>query len=445
MRRFVVIVLDGFGMGAMKDAREVRPGDEAASTLGSILKDFPDSYFPNLERLGLMNAFGSESRRMKFSASANAGRAELMHWGADTFMGHQEIMGTLPKKPVAQPFQEKIEEIRRHLLQTGHEAEVRETKGLRYLLVDRFVTVADNIDADYGMAYNCTAPLDFISFEEEMEIGRRVREAATVNRVIPFGGTGTTLADILAAEEIREGKYIGIHAVKSGSYRQGYQCRHLGYGVDPNVQVPTLLSRAGIAVTLLGKVADIVANDKGKSISCVPTEEVLDLTIEELAHRKEAFICTNVQETDLAGHSQDADWYRRLLELADKKIGQMLPLLGEEDILVVMADHGNDPDIGHNKHTRENVPLLVWKRGKAGVNLGLRTSLSDVGATVCDYFGAERPQNGRSFLGLSVSRLFRETNQRENAFGNRVRRRFSTPQAVLGTGVKPRSKSKTLI
>lgn len=314
-------------------------------------------------------------------------------------MGHQEIMGTLPKKPVAQPFQEKIEEIRRHLLQTGHEAEVRETKGLRYLLVDRFVTVADNIDADYGMAYNCTAPLDFISFEEEMEIGRRVREAATVNRVIPFGGTGTTLADILAAEEIREGKYIGIHAVKSGSYRQGYQCRHLGYGVDPNVQVPTLLSRAGIAVTLLGKVADIVANDKGKSISCVPTEEVLDLTIEELAHRKEAFICTNVQETDLAGHSQDADWYRRLLELADKKIGQMLPLLGEEDILVVMADHGNDPDIGHNKHTRENVPLLVWKRGKAGVNLGLRTSLSDVGATVCDYFGAERPQNGRSFLG----------------------------------------------
>ncbi len=131
----------------------------------------------------------------------------------------------------------------------------------------------------------------------------------------------------------------------------------------------------------------------------MPTEEVLDLTIEELAHRKEAFICTNVQETDLAGHSQDADWYRRLLELADKKIGQMLPLLGEEDILVVMADHGNDPDIGHNKHTRENVPLLVWKRGKAGVNLGLRTSLSDVGATVCDYFGAERPQNGRSFLG----------------------------------------------
>ncbi len=447
MRRFVVIVLDGFGMGAMKDAREVRPGDEAASTLGSILKDFPDSYFPNLERLGLMNAFGSESRRMKFSASANAGRAELMHWGADTFMGHQEIMGTLPKKPVAQPFQEKIEEIRRHLLQTGHEAEVRETKGLRYLLVDRFVTVADNIDADYGMAYNCTAPLDFISFEEEMEIGRRVREAATVNRVIPFGGTGTTLADILAAEEIREGKYIGIHAVKSGSYRQGYQCRHLGYGVDPNVQVPTLLSRAGIAVTLLGKVADIVANDKGKSISCVPTEEVLDLTIEELAHRKEAFICTNVQETDLAGHSQDADWYRRLDPFGAGR---------QKDRADAAAFRRGRYSGGHGRSWKRSgyrsQQAYAGKRAASGLEEGKGRSESwpahlsvRCGRHGMRLFWRRAPAEWKIFSGVSVSRLFRETNQRENAFGNRVRRRFSTPQAVLGTGVKPRSKSKTLI
>jgi len=398
MKRFIVIVLDGFGMGAMKDAKTVRPGDEAASTLGSILKDFPDSYFPNLEKLGLMNAFGKESRRMRFSPTANAGKAELMHWGADTFMGHQEIMGTLPKKPVAQPFQEKVDAIRKHLIETGHKVEIRETAGLRYLLVDGYVTVADNIDADFGMAYNCTAPLDFISFEEELEIGHRVREIATVNRVIPFGGTGTTLQDILNAEELREGKYIGIHAVKSGSYNQGYQCRHLGYGVDKNVQAPTILTGAGIAVTLLGKVADIVTNDGGKSVSCVPTDEVLDLTIEEIRNMENGFICTNVQETDLAGHSQDSDWYRRLLELADERIGRMIPMLGDEDILLVMADHGNDPDIGHNKHTRENVPLLVYKKGVSGVDLGLRRSLSDVGATVCDFFGVKAPQNGVSFL-----------------------------------------------
>lgn len=398
MKRFIVIVLDGFGMGAMKDAKEVRPGDEIANTFGSILRDFPDIRFPNLERLGLMNAYGRESQCMKFSPDANFGRAELMHWGADTFMGHQEIMGTLPKKPVAQPFQEKVDIIREHLLEKNHKVEVRETAGLRYLLVDDYVTVADNIDADLGMAYNCTAPLDFISFEKELEIGQHVREVATVNRIIPFGGTGTTLQNLLDAEEVREGKYIGIHAVKSGSYNEGYQCLHLGYGVDKNVQAPTILTDACVPVVLFGKVADIVANDGGKSVSCVPTGEVLDLTIEEIKTRKNGFICTNVQETDLAGHSQDADWYRRLLDIAGEKIGEMIPLLGEEDILLVMADHGNDPDIGHNKHTRENVPLLVYKKGIHSVELGLRSSLSDVGATVCDFFGKGKPQNGVSFL-----------------------------------------------
>lgn len=400
MKRFIVIVLDGFGMGAMADARQTRPGDEAASTLGSILRDFPEAKFPTLEKLGLMNAFGAESAAMKFAPDANAGRAELMHFGADTFMGHQEIMGTLPKRPVVQPFQEKVDAIKAHLEAHGHKVQIRQREGLRYLLVDDYVTVADNIDADFGMAYNCTAPLDFISFEKEMEIGHLVREIATVNRVIPFGGTGNTIDDVLAAEETREGKFIGIHAVKSKSYVQGYQCRHLGYGVDKTVQAPTILTDAGIPVTLMGKVADIVANDGGKSVSCVPTDEVLDLTIQEIRDLPEGFICTNVQETDLAGHSQDSGWYYRLLCTADEKISRMLPMLDEEDILLVMADHGNDPDIGHNKHTRENVPLLVYRKGVTGVDLGLRKSLSDVGATVCDFFGVRAPQNGESFLNL---------------------------------------------
>ena len=270
MKRFIVIVLDGFGMGAMADARQTRPGDEVASTLGSILRDFPEAKFPTLEKLGLMNAFGAESAAMKFAPDANAGRAELMHFGADTFMGHQEIMGTLPKRPVVQPFQEKVDAIKAHLEAHGHKVQIRQREGLRYLLVDDYVTVADNIDADFGMAYNCTAPLDFISFEKEMEIGHLVREIATVNRVIPFGGTGNTIDDVLAAEETREGKFIGIHAVKSKSYVQGYQCRHLGYGVDKTVQAPTILTDAGIPVTLMGKVADIVANDGGKSVSASP-------------------------------------------------------------------------------------------------------------------------------------------------------------------------------
>lgn len=397
-KRFVVIVLDGFGIGAMKDAASARPGDEKSSTLGSILKDYPDLKLPTLEKLGLMNAYGKESKRMKFAPAANYGKSELMHYGADTFMGHQEIMGTSPKKPKCQPFQEKVQEVYDHLIKLGHKVDIIQNNDLKYLLVDDYCTVADNIDADFGMAYNCTAPLDYMPFEKELEIGHQVREVVTVNRVIPFGGTKTTIQDILAAEETREGKYIGIHAVKSKSYEHGYQCRHLGYGVDKNVQAPTILTKHGIPVSLFGKVADIVANDDGKSVSCVDTSEVLDLTIQEVKCMSNGFICTNVQETDLAGHSQDSNWYKQLLKISDEKIAKIIDLLNPEDILVIMADHGNDPDIGHNRHTRENVPLLIWHGDVHGKCVGLRKTLSDVGASVCDFFDTEAPQNGTSFL-----------------------------------------------
>ncbi len=397
-KRCIVLVLDGFGVGAMKDAKVVRPGDERANTLGSILSDFPNLKLPNLEKLGLMNAFGRESKNMKFSENACWGKSELLHYGADTFMGHQEIMGTLPKKPVAQPFQQKVDEIKNCLLNHNYKVEEKSKNGLRYLLINGAVTVADNIDADLGMAYNCTAPLDAISFEEELKIGRIVRDIATVNRVIVFGGSGNTIDDILKAEETRPGGYIGIHAVKSKSYENNYHCLHLGYGVDKSVQVPTILTEAGIQVSLFGKVADIVANEKGKSVSCVDTTEVLNKTLEEIKNIKEGFICTNVQETDLAGHSQDSKWYRELLEVADDKIGNILSLLTEQDLLIIMADHGNDPNIGHNRHTRENIPLLVYQKGIENKELGLRRTLSDVGATVCDFFDVRKPQNGTSFI-----------------------------------------------
>lgn len=365
-KRFVVIVLDGFGIGAMNDAARERPGDEKANTLRSILSDYPDMKLANLEQLGLMNAFGAESNDMKYCESANFGKSELMHFGADTFMGHQEIMGTLPKRPTMHPFQEKVDEVYQHLKENGHKVEFVVRGNLRYIVCDDYVTVADNLEADLGMCYNVTAPLDYISFEKEYEIAKLVREVVTVGRVIVFGGTGNTMEDLYRAEEIKEGKFIGIASAKSKSYEHGYQCLHLGYGVDENVQAPTILGKAGIPVTLIGKVADIVTNKMGVSISCVPTDECMQLTIKAVKENEQGFICTNVQETDLAGHSQSSMQYRKILEKADRGLGELLPLLTEEDILVVMADHGNDPDIGHSKHTRECVPLLVYKKEYRG-------------------------------------------------------------------------------
>ena len=144
-------------------------------------------------------------------------------------------------------------------------------------------------------------------------------------------------------------------------------------------------------------VADIVHNEHGTSISCVPTAECMDHTYEAMKKMDRGFICTNIQETDLAGHSQSSERYKEILEIADSKLPLILNEMCDDDFLVIMADHGNDPDIGHSKHTRENVPLLIKYKDFKGVQIGLRNPLSDVGATVCDYFGVEAPQNGTSF------------------------------------------------
>ena len=399
-KRFIIIVLDGFGIGAMDDAVTARPGDEKANTLRSILNDCPDLKLPTLESLGLMNAYGKESEFMKFAKHPNYGKSELMHFGADTFMGHQEIMGTLPKKPEVQPFQEKVELVYNHLKNYGHKVEYRENQGLRYVVVDDYVTVGDNLEADLGMCYNVTAPLDYISFEKELEIGEQVREVVTVGRVIVFGGTGNNMQDLYNAEEVRNGKFIGVASAKSKSYEQGYQCRHLGYGVNKNVQAPTILTRNGIPCILIGKVADIVANDGGTSISCVPTYECMELTIKAIKENETGFICTNIQETDLAGHSQDSHVYKEILEKSDRGLAKIIPLLTEDDILIVQADHGNDPDIGSSRHTRECVPLLIYRKGLSDVHVGIRKTMSDNGATCCDYFGVEAPENGTSYLNL---------------------------------------------
>lgn len=397
MNRFVVIVLDGFGIGAMEDSILNRPSDVSANTLKSILKVYPDLKLPTLEKLGLMNAAGFETDVMKFEPSANFGKSALMHDGADTFMGHQEIMGTHPKKPVLQCLNDQLIPVKKALIDAGYKVKELGTAKLKYFLVEDYVAVADNIDSDLGQAINCIAPLDNISFEKLLAIAQVVRGAVTLNRVIPFGGTGNTIEDILAAQEVKEDRFIGNVAVKTKAYQQGYRVLHLGYGVDASVQVPILLHSKGISTTLLGKVADIVSNPHGKSVSCINSDTVLKMTLEEIKHTKQGFICTNVQETDLAGHSMDTKWYKEILEIADRNLADIIEVLDENDLLIVMADHGNDPEIGHNRHTREYVPILAYQRGTEGITLGTRLTLSDVGASVCAWFECPLPQNGTSF------------------------------------------------
>jgi len=145
----------------------------------------------------------------------------------------------------------------------------------------------------------------------------------------------------------------------------------------------------------LGKVADVVQNLYGRSLSIVPTELVLEETLKIIREEKTAFICANVQETDLSGHLESSERYKKVLEIADKGIGKIMKELTKEDILIVMADHGNDPLIGHPHHTREKVPLLIQCRHLIGT-VGERKTLSDVAATAAEFFKVLPPENGES-------------------------------------------------
>ncbi|MFZ3391021.1 phosphopentomutase [Buttiauxella gaviniae] len=400
MSKFVVVVIDSFGVGAMDDVKQVRPEDIGANTCGHILQHFPQLRLPVLETLGLINALGFTVGTMHSSENAVYGTAELQHEGGDTFMGHQEILGTRPQAPLRMPFSEVIDEVERALIADCWQVE-RVGDELQYLWVNHAVAIGDNLEADLGQVFNISANLNAISFDEVRSIGEIVRRCVQVGRVIAFGGMLESSSQLQNAAEEKQGKYIGINAPRSGVYQQGFQVVHMGFGVNASVQVPQKLHEANIKTVLVGKVADIAINPHGVSYqNLVDTQQIMDITLDEVQKPGDVFICTNIQETDLAGHAQDVARYAERLQVVDTNLGRLMNVIQHGDCLVVMADHGNDPTIGHSKHTRENVPLLVWQPEIIGASLGRRKTLSDVGATVCDFFNANAPQNGTSFLSL---------------------------------------------
>jgi phosphopentomutase len=308
-------------------------------------------------------------------------------------------MGSKPRMPVVKPFIKFMDRVEKALKKAGYDVKVPDPEH-PFLLVNGLVTVADNIEADPGQNYNVTAPLDYISFEEELTIGRIVRENVEVGRVIVLGGRDIAVDDILKAIEFKDGSITGIDCPKSGVYRSGYMVRHLGYGVNPKVQVPTLLHQQGYPVSLIGKMADVIECDGAEYLPMVETEGVMELILEKMVSQKTGLIAANVQETDLAGHAMDASRYAERLMTADLYLKSILEQMKEQDLLIITGDHGNDPTIGHSHHTREKALLLVYGKELKAVNLGERDTLSDIGATIADYFGIQKPEHGRSFLNL---------------------------------------------
>lgn len=398
MKKIVVLVLDGFGVGAMDDCIEVRPQDITSNTALHVLENVS---LPNLEKLGLGNTLNILPKCLSKSKNAVFGTSKLAHFGGDTFFGHQEIMGTKPLKPLRLAFKNVINQVEESLIKNGFSPKRITRDSVSLLCIDDVIYIGDNLETDFGQVYNITTSFEYVSFKDVKTIAQIVRDVVKVARVIVFGGEEVTKEDLFNAIETKNDTYIGVNAPQSGVYNKGYLVEHLGYGVDASIQVQTkLYEEKEIKTAFLGKVADICDNKYGDSYSIVPTHTVMTNLISVINTNTYGFICANVQETDLAGHAEDKQKYIEVLKIVDSFLPKVIQSLSQEDLLIIMADHGNDPTIGHSKHTRENVPILIYKDGIHEINVGMRSTLADVGATVREFHNVSKPKFGKSFLGL---------------------------------------------
>jgi phosphopentomutase len=398
IQRVILLVIDGLGLGEMPDVPRVRPQDRGADTLGNVVKAVGSLSLPNLERLGLGTVAPTSGIRVEPHPVAAHGICLLGYDGADTYLGHQVLMGSRVPEVPEELFEVVGENIAAKLRQAGHRVEPAKA-GLPALSVDDAMIVGDNLESDPLQTYHCVGSLDDLPYEHIVRVAELVRAIARVRRVVAMGGHGFTAAEIRRCVERRPTGQCGVNNVALGLYTKQYVVRHFIRGSRPEVQVPTILRRAGWPVALIGKVADVITCDGAEMEPHVPTPLVLGATYVALDRVRRGLIAINIQETDLAGHDQDPRRYAETLVLSDHGVGEILARLGRGDLLIITGDHGNDPTIGHDKHTREFTPLLVCGEGILPRRLAPRESLADIAATIAEVLGVGQPEIGRSFRG----------------------------------------------
>lgn len=392
MAKAILLVIDSFGIGAMEDCKEYSPSDCQANTYKHIRERVESLVIPTLYRLGLgFLVDGKEAPPNAFGYSA------LAHHGADTYLGHQEIVGSCPKKSIKRLMKDIHHDLAAALRNTGYQVEYP-WEDRPVLLVNGACVVGDNLESSLGNIINITADFKKMPFEQLKKVGKVVRQHVDTSRVIAFGGPHTSIEHILSVVHEKNPGQWGVDAPKAKVYGEGYEVYHMGFGVNIEGQFPMLAAQNGLNVYRIGKTADVL-HGKGPAYPIVDTKAVLRVLNESYHHENDdAAFLVNIQETDLAGHAENADWYAELLTVTDQWLTQFIPKMETEDIMIIMADHGNDPTIGHSNHTREYVPIMIAGKKVNAVNIGRRNSMADVGATLSEFFGLPPTEEGESFL-----------------------------------------------
>ena len=369
-RRALVIVMDSVGCGGAPDAEAY--GDDGADTLGHLFAGFPWLSLPNLDSLGLAGLMGRKGVPVLREGS-RAYRLTETSPGKDTTTGHWELMGCPPKEAffTCESFPDGFVEALSNAARTrfiGNKA-ASGTEILREL-------GEEHIRAGFPILYTSADSVLQIAAHEEVFGEERLQEICRTARAL------------LDEHEMRVGRVIArpFTGDDAGSFRRTSN-RH-DYSLTPGETVMDRLGQKGVKVIGVGKISDIFA---GKSISeSHPTKDNAEgmAMIESLWDGKEGrdfLIFANLVDFDmLYGHRRDPEGYARCLMEFDAWLGAFLGKVAGEDLLIITADHGNDPYHAGTDHTREQVPCLVVSGD--GFEPGDMHGFQDVGRCVERYF-----------------------------------------------------------
>ena len=382
-KKAILIVLDSVGIGALVDAAAY--GDAGADTLGHIIHACHPQ-IPNMMQLGLGNIEG-----ISFSGGVTAptgcyGKMKEVSAGKDTTTGHWEIAGV----QLSRPFPTFPEGFPQDFIERFEQATGRGTLG--------------------NKPASGTAILDELG-EEHIATGKlivytsadSVFQIAANEAIVPVEELYRycEIAREMLAGDLEVGRVIARPFVgeKAGAFKRTGNRRD--FSAVPPTTMLELLERSGRTVYAVGKIEDIFClHGITKSNHASGNPACMEAAFAAMQEDFEGLLFVNLVDFDMVyGHRRDVQGYAKALEAFDAQIPQIQALMGEEDILILTADHGCDPCHTGTDHTREHVPVLIWgKKLKGGVNLGIRETYADLSATVLDFFGVENTLKGRSML-----------------------------------------------
>ena len=386
--RIFTIVLDSLGIGQMPDA--ARFGDEGADTLGHILDHMGTLDMPNLRKLGLLDLHTGGQMTGTGAPMARCLRLSEASNGKDTMTGHWEMMGIYTEKPF-QTFTD-----------TGFPpeliAELEKRCGKRVIgnksasgtaIIDELGL--EEINTGAMIVYtSADSVLQICGHEETFDLQNLYRCCEIAREL--------TLRDEWKVGRVIARPYVGN---KPGEFRRTSN-RH-DYALKPTAPTAlNVLKDAGLDVIAIGKINDIFCGE-GVTGSFHSDSSVhgMEQTIEAAGRDFKGLCFVNLVDFDAHwGHRRNPEGYGHEIEKFDKNLGVLMEKLGEDDLLLLTADHGNDPTFHGTDHTREYVPLLAWSKAMdRGGLLEQQNSFAVVGATIADNFGLTMPQGS---IGTSI-------------------------------------------